>query len=86
MKLLETVVTETAVGMRYADNADPAKAKHWIDCQVPLSELKKPSGMPLGDPERHYLVTVREVGLRYVRDVFEAEIARLADLRSQGPR
>jgi len=39
MTLIETVVTETTVRMRYADNADASKAMNWIDFQVPIDKL-----------------------------------------------
>jgi hypothetical protein len=83
MKLIETVVTDSTVRMRYADNADPAKAKHWIDFQVPLAELRQVSETPLGDPESHYLSTVRLTALRYVRGKADGEIQRLLNLRAQ---
>ena len=40
MKLFETSVTDTTVWMRFADDDDLAKAKEWIDIQVPISALK----------------------------------------------
>ena len=84
MKLIETSVTQTNVRMRYQDTRDPSMPDNWIELQVPLSMLKLPSNTPLGDPESHFLATVREVALRYVRDVFDAEIVRLEARRNRG--
>jgi hypothetical protein len=80
MELLETNVTPTTVRMRYADNPDPAKAKVWLDFQVPVADLKRRSETELGDPERRLLAEVRLTALRYARDVIAAETRRLSDL------
>jgi hypothetical protein len=81
MKLIETKILETTVRMRYADDADPAKASQWIDFQVPLAELLSPNGrVELGDPESRYLAEIRLVALRYVRDAIGAETQRLSSL------
>jgi hypothetical protein len=42
LKHIETTVLETTVRMRYADNADPTKAREWFAFEVPISELKVP--------------------------------------------
>ncbi len=55
MKLVETIISETTVKMRYANHEDASEAKHWIDFQVPLHELKQVSDTALGDPEPHFL-------------------------------
>lgn len=83
MKLIETVVTETAVRMRYADR--PQDATAWIDFQVPLAELVHPAqtSVPLGDPERQLLAEVRLAALRHVRDVIGGETQRLQELRGR---
>jgi hypothetical protein len=80
MKLIETTILETTVRMRYADNADPAKATQWVDFQVSLSDLRNPSGqdLALGDPEVCFVAEVRRSALRHVRDVIGAETQRLA--------
>jgi hypothetical protein len=83
MKLIETAVTETAVYMRLADHADPEKAKHWIDFQVPFEKLMVPAGMgenPLGDPELRSLAEVRLAALRYAREIIAAETQHLSGL------
>lgn len=80
MKLIQTSLTATTVRMRYADDADAAKAQHWIDFQVPLSELKRLSETPLGDPELRALGEVRLTALRYVRGIVGDETQRLAQL------
>jgi len=43
MKLVKTSVTGSTVWMRFADDDDPAKAKEWIDVQVPVNALKAPA-------------------------------------------
>jgi hypothetical protein len=81
MKLIETIVSETSVRMRYADDADPAKATQWIDFQVPLSDLKSPDQHnPLGDIESRFLAELRLVALRHAREVIGAETQRLSGL------
>ena len=87
MMLIETSVSDKSVWMRFADTSDCAKAAHWIDFQVPLSELKVPAGsgteVLLGDPELQLLSEVRLAALRYVRDVIGAETRRLSGLRDR---
>ena len=43
MKLVKTSVTESHIWLRFADDGDSAKAKEWIDLQVPVADLKSPS-------------------------------------------
>ncbi len=83
MKLIATTITETAVRMRFADAEDETRATKWIDFQVPLDGLKLPSDTGLGDPETHFLATVRQAALRYARDIIGDETRRLASLRDQ---
>jgi hypothetical protein len=84
MKLIETIVSETSVRMRYADDADPAKAIEWVDFQVSLSELLSPNGQAkLGDPESRFLAEIRLAALRYVRDAIGGETQRLSSLASR---
>jgi hypothetical protein len=77
MKLIETVVTETAVRIRIADDADRLKAQSWIDCQLLRSGLKRQSGTPAADLDGWHLPTVRRVILENVRAAIDAEIGRL---------
>ena len=42
MKFIKLSETIDSVWLRYADTDDPAKAKEWIDVQVPIKELKFP--------------------------------------------
>jgi hypothetical protein len=82
MKLIETTILETTVRMRYADNADPAKATQWIEFQVPNSELKE--GIEahrqshLGSLATRKLGAIQEAALAYVQDVVGAEIRAVA--------
>jgi hypothetical protein len=80
MKLIETIVTEKTVRMRYADNEDAAKASQWIDFQVPLDKLEHADQTALGEPELRYLAQVRQAALRYARGVIGDETQRLASL------
>jgi hypothetical protein len=81
MHLVETIVSETTVRLRYADHVDPAKATEWLDFQVPTADLKSPDQHnPLGDIESRYLAEVRLVALRHVRDIIGAETQRLSGL------
>ena len=43
MKLVKTSVTDSTVWLRFADNDEAAKAKEWIDVQVPISALTVPT-------------------------------------------
>lgn len=80
LKHVETTVGETTIQMRYADHPDPAKATEWFDFQVKIADLRMVSGTPVKDLESHYLAVVRQVALRYVRDVIGEETQRLATL------
>ncbi|MFZ0733110.1 MAG: hypothetical protein WAM79_12350, partial [Candidatus Sulfotelmatobacter sp.] len=67
MKLIETTVLETTVRMRYADNADPAKAKEWFAFEVPLAPLTLPSAggdHPLGALHTRYFSSIQQAALR----------------------
>jgi hypothetical protein len=60
MKLIKTNVTDSAVWMRFADDEDQAKAKEWLDVQVPADALKASFENPLGwfaKLDRRYGVT-----------------------------
>jgi hypothetical protein len=80
MELIETALSETSVRMRFSDQEDISKAKHWLDFQVPLEKLSLLLERPLGDPEAHFLAEIRQEALRYVRDVVSAETQRIANL------
>lgn len=83
MHLIETTITQTAVHMRYANDADRTKATYWIDFQVPLSDLKLPAGQgedALGDPQHRLLAEVQVGALRHVRGEVGAESQRLLGL------
>jgi hypothetical protein len=84
MKLIETTVSETTVRMRYADNADPAKASQWIDFQVPLAELAEGTGARkthLDRLEARFLGAIQEAALHYMQDVVAKEIRETATRR-----
>ena len=82
LKLIETTISEAAIRMRYADQADPAKATEWIDVQLLIADLSDPANSqePLGDPELQFLAENRLATLRRVRDVIGVEIQRLSVL------
>jgi hypothetical protein len=77
MKLIETVITETSVRIRLADDADRLKAQSWIDCQLPRAALQRLSGTPVAALDAWSLPIVRQVILENVRAAVDAEIARL---------
>lgn len=85
MQLVQTNISESSIRMRFANNADPAKATEWIDFQFPLAVLKAPVGptAALGDPETRYLAEIRLAALRHVRDVIGDETQRLSGLASR---
>jgi hypothetical protein len=80
---VETTISATAIHVRYADNADAAKATEWIDVQVKLSNLKLPSGTVVKDPESHLLAGLRLTALLYAREEANAEIQRLSQTVSR---
>lgn len=77
MKLIETTITDAAVRIRMADDADRLKAQSWIDCQLLRSALKRESGTPAANLDALPLPTVRQVILENARAAIDAEIARL---------
>ena len=79
MKLIETTISETTVRMRYADDADPAKATEWVDFQAKNQDLKLPNGTTLTKPEPHPFAALKLAALRHVLGVVDAEIARIRD-------
>jgi hypothetical protein len=81
MTIVETTILPAAIRLRLADEADPTKAKEWIDFQVPLAPLQllaESSGVesPLGPPEKRNLSTIRAAALRYVQKAIAEEIRR----------
>jgi hypothetical protein len=83
MKLIETTVLETTIRMRYADNADPAKAKEWFAFEVPIGPLTLPTtsgDVALGELHTRYFSSIQQAALRYVRDAIGDETQRLANL------
>jgi hypothetical protein len=85
MKHVATMISETAIHVRYADNPDPQKATEWIDTQVTLQHAKMPSGKLLKDLEGHYLAGLRLVALLHARDTASAEIQRLSQILGRKP-
>ena len=83
MKLVETTISETAIRMRLADNADPAQAIEWIEFRAPLKPLMFDDQNRLGDPESRYLLATHQAALHRVRDAINAEIQRLTKLEDQ---
>jgi hypothetical protein len=89
MKLIETIVTTTSVRMRYADNADAAKASQWVDFQVPLADLKHPENQLEMNPEKlesQLLAEIHQAALRCARDALNNEMRRLSGLRGRVDR
>ena len=80
MNIVETKISETSVRLRYADNADPAKATQWMDFQFPLGDLLNSEKKPFADLQLEFLVEVQRGVLRQARDLVGAEMKRIADL------
>jgi hypothetical protein len=82
MKLVETTASETSVRMRYADDADPAKAKQWIEAAVPIDGLAHPRAPeePLGLSSISFLGEAQLAVLLHVRATVAAEIQRMDTL------
>jgi hypothetical protein len=83
LKLIETLVSETAVRMRYADDADAPN--EWLDFQVSNQALKMPSGTVMTERDIHALGAVKLAALRHVLAATETEIGRIRDLISRIP-
>src|SRR5215211_2843343 len=81
MKWVETTITENSVHVRLADDADPAKAAHWVDCQMPIAKLVQRSDAPLPNPPGSLpLAAIQAAALRAARASIDEEIARLSSL------
>jgi hypothetical protein len=79
-KIVETTLTASAVRMRLANDADPAKADEWVDLVIPIDRLRRGSGEPIrssADLESLDLATIQAIALHHARDVVAAEMARL---------
>jgi hypothetical protein len=77
MKLVETAVTESAVRIRLADDAERLRAQSWIECQILRSDLKHLNGTPVQDLASLSFPMVRQVILENAQAVLAAEIERL---------
>ncbi len=84
MKLVETKISETAIHMRYVDNADSAQATEWIDFQVPIAGLiAHDQRTPLGDVEERLLAETHLAALRHMREFIGAQTQRLSGLANK---
>jgi hypothetical protein len=84
MTLIETIVSETSIRMRYADHEDPVRATQWLDFKVLIADLKSPDQHNLlGDPETRFLAEVRLAALRHARDIIGDETKRLSNLANR---
>jgi hypothetical protein len=77
MKLVETAVTESAVRIRFADDADRLRAQSWIECQIQRSDLKHLNGTPVQNLESLSFPMVQQVMLENAQAILAAEIERL---------
>ena len=77
MKLVETAVTESAVRIRFADDADRLRARSWIECQIQRWDLKHLNGTPVENLASLSFPMVRQVILENAQAVLAAEIERL---------
>ena len=74
MKLIETTIIGKTVRMRYANDADPAKATEYLELQ--LSGAFEPWWS---------FVEIQRVALQSARELIGAEIQRTANIASQIP-
>lgn len=86
LKIVETTVTDEAVRVRIANNADPERASLWVDIQAPISDLTVGHDSPLGNPKIRRLAAIHQAALRYARDAVDAEIEVIADLGGRNYR
>jgi hypothetical protein len=80
MKLIETMVMESEVYVRYADDANPEKATQWLDFQLPLSELKHPNNqhqklLSIDKLERHTLGNIRLSAIMRIQEFLQQQEA-----------
>jgi hypothetical protein len=81
LTLVETTISAATIRMRFADQADAAKATEWIDYQVKLEDLKHASGTKIPSPmEHHFLGVLQAAAIRHVREAVSVEIQHLANL------
>lgn len=86
LKIVETTVTEAAVRVRFADDADPAKAIEWLDLRFPVSKLESSKGNSLGDPRKRTLAAIHQAALLFAQDVIDAETEKIAALADRNSR
>ncbi|HEY7084266.1 MAG TPA: hypothetical protein VH519_05565 [Hyphomicrobiaceae bacterium] len=77
MKLVETVIADTFVRIRLADDEDPLKAQSWIECRLPKAALVRASRTPVVGFDRLALPAARQSVLETMRAAIDDEIARL---------
>jgi hypothetical protein len=82
MKIVQTLISETSILVRYADESDPAKAQSWMEFSFPLAHLARPNtgGTTLGDLELRLLEEIHGAVLLHARNAIDIEIARLQQI------
>lgn len=85
MQLIETVIDQDAIRLRYADHKDRDKAKKWIEFQLPLAELRNmnlPNAPVIASVDDLYVPELKHMAWRNIRDFISGEIQRLQKIYS----
>lgn len=82
MQLIETLVTESAVYMRYADETDPEKVTQWLEFHVQLPALKHPNNplqelLQVAKLERLHLGTIRLSAIMHIQEILKQQESAL---------
>jgi hypothetical protein len=85
LALVQTILADKSLRVRYANNPDSTHATEWLDFQVPLAVLRDPENpqLDLGNIETVLIGEVHLAALRYLRDTIGAEIQRFSGLRGR---
>jgi hypothetical protein len=80
MKHMATVISDSAVHIRFAEQGENSEAEYCIDILVPRYRLTLPPDIEptLGKPEIRSLKKIKLAALHYARDVIDEETQRLA--------
>jgi hypothetical protein len=84
MKLIGTTVSGKSVRMRYATDADPAKATEWLEFQMHTATVKSEGqDRQIPDLELEYLAELHKAALLRARETIDSEIRRLRELANR---
>jgi hypothetical protein len=80
MKPISTTVSDKGVHFRLSDEADPTKAREWIDILIKRTDLKLSSGTTPRGLEVQYLSELQIAALDHALQLIQAEIRRLKNM------